>query len=86
MIKQLCHRAAVAEIEMRKLSTKVKNKILREVAKALIAEQDDILEANKLDLADGEKTDSVPLCSIVWHLIRVESKYGGLFRNHCKFP
>ncbi|HHU53059.1 MAG TPA: glutamate-5-semialdehyde dehydrogenase [Clostridiaceae bacterium] len=55
MIKQLCHRALIAETEMRTLSTKVKNRVLREVAKALIAEQDDILESNQLDLAAGEK-------------------------------
>ncbi|MGI6560209.1 MAG: glutamate-5-semialdehyde dehydrogenase [Saccharofermentanales bacterium] len=74
MIKQLCQRAIQAETEMHKLPTKTKNTILREIAKALIAEQDTIIGANKLDLIAGEEAglDSALLDRLALNQERIE--------------
>lgn len=54
-LQELGQKAVTAKYEVQKLSTSRKNKALKAVAEALIAEREAILNANAVDLKNGEE-------------------------------
>lgn len=55
MIKELGKRAKIASRDLAKLSSLEKNNILKEISKQLIEDRDNILQANSIDMLEGEK-------------------------------
>ena len=83
------------------LTTEHKNAYLRELARALVADEDDILAANASDLARAEedglstpklqptpydaKTPSSSLCSLTSFLLLLERKHSIIGKAGCRF-
>lgn len=55
MIKELGKKAKIASRDLAKLSSLEKNNILKEISKQLIEDRDNILQANSIDMLEGEK-------------------------------
>jgi glutamate-5-semialdehyde dehydrogenase len=58
--EQLGKDARAASREIAKASTKIKNDALKNISEELVAQKDAILEANKIDLKNGEEKDLAP--------------------------
>ena len=55
MLEQIGQRAKAAEPVLRTLSTQAKNDLLVKAAEQLVADSAKILEANAIDMENGEK-------------------------------
>ncbi|MDE6699210.1 MAG: glutamate-5-semialdehyde dehydrogenase [Lachnospiraceae bacterium] len=79
---KLCENAKKASKDIAKLTTNEKNKILNEVAKALITNAEDIINANSTDMENG-KANNMPeslLDRLLLDKSRIEGMAEGLYK------